>query len=392
MVEKHIKSLLYDHDCVIIPEFGGLITRYVSAKINPVKHTFAPPSKMIAFNEKLVLNDGLLISTIAYQNNVSKEEAQQLVASFVHQAKAMLHNENRFELHDIGIFKYNPERKLEFEYTEGDNLLDASFGLPELVARPVRIEEPTVLRTLIKERQQERVNEKQPLRKRLKRAYNTAAGLALVGLAGSALYFLSLQADYNLSSLNPFSLFNSTYTFNNSVLAKRYVAGYMPASADERLASYSSILPVQAAPTVVEDEQTELDTEAFLAFDSDSATLELTTEEPAIEEVKTEVVVPVKEVRVAPVKEKKAVEPIVTIKEKDGRSYIIIGGYSTTENAELRRDAVREAGHDSKVILPERNNKLYRVSVADFSTPEEAKAAINNYRKTFGETIWVLNY
>ncbi|RDV14824.1 SPOR domain-containing protein [Pontibacter diazotrophicus] len=384
MVAKHIKSLLYDHDCVIIPEFGGLITRYVSAKINPVKHSFAPPSKKIAFNEKLVLNDGLLISTIAYQNNISKEEAQQLVTSFVQQAKTTLHAENRFELQEIGVFRYNPEHKLEFEYVEGENLLDASFGLPELVARPVRVEEPAVLRTLIKERQQEHAKEKQPLRKRLKRAYNVAAGLALAGLTGSALYFLSLQADYNLSSLNPIMLVNASYTSSNTGDITRYASGYVPVTGEERVATYAAILPQEATAVVLEQQQPALEEQTFLTADSASASLVFMPEEQQNEEVKEEVVVPVKEVKPA--------EPVLTINEKSGRSYIIIGGYSTTENAAVRRDAARTAGHDSKMLTPGPNSKLYRVSVADFATADEAKAVLNNYKKSFGETIWVLNY
>ncbi|WP_162052492.1 HU domain-containing protein [Pontibacter pamirensis] len=384
MVAKHIKSLLYEHDCVIIPEFGGLITRYVPARINPVKHSFAPPSKKIAFNEKLVLNDGLLISTIAYYNNISKEEAQQLVTAFVQQAKARLHKENRFELHEIGVFSYNPEHKLEFEYVEGDNLLDASFGLPELVARPVRVEEPAVLRTLIKERQQEHANEKQPLRKRLKRAYNVAAGLALAGLTGSALYFLSLQADYNLSSLNPMMLLNSGYTASNTGGVTRYAAGYVPVTGEERIATYAALLPEEATAVVQEEQQPALNEQTYFSADSVSASLNMWPEEQKNEVLIEEVAVPVKEVKPA--------EPVLTINEKSGRSYIIIGGYSTTENAVVRRDAARTAGHDSKMLTPGPNSKLYRVSVADFATADEAKAVLNNYKKSFGETIWVLNY
>ena len=84
--------------------------------------------------------------------------------------------------------------------------------------------------------------------------------------------------------------------------------------------------------------------------------------------------------------------PVMTVKAETGRSYIIIGGYSTAENAEIRREAVREAGFASKMLLPGKSGKLYRVSVADFATPDEAKAALKNYKKSFGETIWVLNY
>ncbi|MHA6247779.1 HU domain-containing protein [Pontibacter sp. CAU 1760] len=389
MVEKHIKTLLYDHDCVIIPDFGGLITRYVSAKINPVKHAFAPPSKKVAFNEKLVLNDGLLISTIAYHNNITREEAQQLVASFVHQARHSLNEHNRFELQGIGLFRYSPERRLEFEYVEEDNLLDASFGLPELTARPARVEEPAVLRTLIKERQQEHAAQKQPFKKRLKRAYNLAASLALVGLAGTALYFLSLQRDYDISSLNPVSFINATYTVSGTPTYSRYASDYVPFTADQRQESYAAILPV--AP--IEVEEASMDEPELLKEEIavDSARVPLANAAELIVEQET-ITAPTKVAAVKKAEPVKEIEqPATTINDKTGRSYIIIGGYSTTQNAESRRDAVRQEGHQAKVLLPGPNSKLYRVSVADFNTPEEAKAALKNYSKSFGETIWVFN-
>ena len=382
MVEKHIKSLLYDHDCVIIPDFGGLITRYVSARINPVKHSFLPPSKKVAFNEKLVLNDGLLISTIAYRNQISKEEAQQLVSDFVRRAKAALHQDSRFILQDVGVFKYNAERRLEFEYVESDNMLEASFGLPELTARPIRFEEPAVLRTLKKERQpEEQPHTKQPFKKRLKRAYNMAAGLALFGLTASALYFLSLQADYNLSSLNPISLFNQSFNSVRTVAADKYAADYVPFSAEERLTNYKAILPAAPQPGVIEEEVA-LEQEAY-TFEESDASVEV-AETPVNESV--EEVQPVEEV-------KKAEEPVLTIKEKTNRFYIITGGYSTHLNAENSRYEINRKGFgEAKVLTPGRGSKLYRVSVADFGTEEEARAALDKYRSTFGETIWVFNY
>ncbi|AKD04824.1 SPOR domain-containing protein [Pontibacter korlensis] len=377
MVEKHIKSLLYDHDCVIIPDFGGLIARYVPARINPVKHTLAPPSKKIAFNEKLVLNDGLLISTIAHHNNITKAESQQWVAEFVHKAKESLHHEKRFELNDIGVFRYNAERRLVFEYMEADNMLEASFGLPELIARPVKVEEPAVLRTLIKERQQELVEERQPLRRRIKRAYNVAAGLALAGLSASAVYFLSLQADYNLSSLNPVSLFASGYRTPASAEPNRYAADYVPFTEDERLAYYENIVPgVDALATPATEEYGQYEPA------SESVTLASEGEVIANEEVKPEAEVAVEEVETK--------TPAHIINNRDGRFYIIHGGYARLENAEVSRSEFIEKGHEVKVLVPQPGSKLFRVSVADFASSEEAQAALHTYRKKFGETLWVL--
>ncbi|WP_242918727.1 HU family DNA-binding protein [Pontibacter liquoris] len=379
MVEKHIKALLYDHDCVIIPEFGGLITHYVSARINPVKHTFSPPSKKIAFNEKLTLNDGLLISTIAYQKGITKEEAQRLVADFVHQAKYKLNAEHRFELPEIGVFRYNAERRLQFEYTEGDNLLEASFGLPEVVARPIRVQEPAVLRTLLKEREQVQVSGKQPFRKKVKRLYNVAAGIALAGLATTAVYFLSLQTDYNMGSLNPIASFVGNYSLYNNVPAVRYATDYVPYTADEREAAYAVMLPT-AAPVAQEEE---------ITATADSVDQSITSDIALIDSVNQSVAPQMQVAAEAePVKEE-----ALTINHKTGRYFVITGGYSRLENAEIGRQAIVKDGRtDAKVLLPGPGSKLFRVSVADYADQVEAQAALMALRKKYGETLWVLKY
>lgn len=386
MVEKHIKSLLYNHDCVIIPEFGGLITRYVSARINPLKHTLGPPSKKIAFNEKLVLNDGLLISTIAHANSISKEEAKQLVMNFVHQARIRLNGENRFELADIGVFRYNAERKLEFEYMEADNMLEASFGLPELVVRPLRREEPAVLRTLMKERHAEPATVKQPLSRRLKRVYNVAAGLALTGLVGAGLYMLSLQTDYTISSLSPISLFGAERQAEDNQNQAQYAAGYLTLSEEERATAYENLLPI--APTESGIEEDILGEETAAETPVASETLGGVAQYAVEEDVSIKEVV-AKVETVAAIPEEKA--PITTISGKDGRFYIISGGYTRMNNAEYSRQEIAELGHEAKVLEPGRGGKLFKVSIEDYATPEEAQAAVKTLRQSFGENIWVFN-
>ncbi|SIT81295.1 SPOR domain-containing protein [Pontibacter indicus] len=373
MVEKHIKHLLYNHDCVIIPDFGGLITRYVPARINPVKHTLVPPSKKIAFNEKLVLNDGLLISTIAYANNSSKEEARQLVISFVHEVRTRLESEQRYELTDIGVFKYNHEQRLVFEYTEGDNLLEASFGLPEIVARPIRPEEPAVLRTLIKERQAaDTAPAKKPFKVRLKRAYHVAAGLALTGLVGTALYMLSLQTDYNLSTLNPISLISG----DRQAETEKTASAAIPVQHEATLGQPASNDVFDAAEAGIADSSDAWDTSSISTSGQEA-------QYAADESVNT---------KEAVVEEAPAPAPLATtVSGKDGRFYIITGGYARMLNAEFSRQEIAEFGHEAKVLEPGKGSRLFKVSVADFASAEEAQAAMNTYRKSFGENIWVYN-
>ncbi|WP_114781550.1 HU domain-containing protein [Botryobacter ruber] len=409
MIDKQIKQLLHHHDCVVIPEFGGLIARYVSARIHPVKHTLVPPSRRIAFNEKLVLNDGLLISAIAHSNGISQPEAQQLVMAFVHQAKEQLKTENRFQLQDIGIFRYNAARKLEFEFTESENMLDASFGLPEIIARPIKAEEPAVLRSLRKERHPQVPAPKQPLRKRLQRAYNVTAGLFIGGLAVSAVYLLSLQTDYNLSSLNPISLFGAGNFSSAHHSYTRYTADYVPLTADERAAKYQEALPFfapeqegeQAWHTFAEAHPAaETDFEETAEFDvvAESNALAGVSEDVVKEEVKDAEVKPavtsakpaVAAGKPAAAAETKTAENTIT--SATGRSYVITGGYSTMENAEYSCAQIRKKGYEPVILLPGYGSRLYRVAVADYKTEAEAHAFKRENRKIFGETIWVLKH
>ncbi|HEY4652080.1 MAG TPA: HU family DNA-binding protein [Pontibacter sp.] len=374
MVAKHIKNLLYDHDCVIIPGFGGLITRYVPAVVHPVKHIITPPSKRVAFNEKLILNDGLLISTIAYHNGISAPEAQQVVAAFVNQVNDKLQTDNRFELSDIGVFRYNAAQRLEFEYREGDNLLEASFGLPELSLRPVRAEESAVLRTLQKTREQEAAQTGSRFKRRLRRVYSAAAGLVIAGLTGSALYLLSIQTDYNLSTLNPITLFSDGAAGTRATIAARYTADYVPVSEMEQQAAYQQLLPAAGVLITEEFRATDTDIADDWGVLAESATLDA-PEDAAINQ---EVIVD------APA------APVLTVSERTGRFYIITGGYARLENAETGREAVIKNGHEGKVLTPLKGSRLFRVSVADFATAEEAQAAMPEYRKTYGDSIWVL--
>ena len=52
-ITKYIKELLFLHDCVILPGFGGFVANYKSAKIDEIRNVFFPPSKDIGFNREI---------------------------------------------------------------------------------------------------------------------------------------------------------------------------------------------------------------------------------------------------------------------------------------------------------------------------------------------------
>jgi hypothetical protein len=52
-LSAHIYHLLYRHDCVVIPGFGGLVGTYKKVEFNPHAGYIMPARKTVAFNQNL---------------------------------------------------------------------------------------------------------------------------------------------------------------------------------------------------------------------------------------------------------------------------------------------------------------------------------------------------
>ncbi|RZK88838.1 MAG: SPOR domain-containing protein, partial [Hymenobacter sp.] len=64
-LSDHLRPLLRDHDCVIIPDFGGLVAEPAPARVQPAgRHLLSPPTRQVAFNQALTRNDGLLLDAL----------------------------------------------------------------------------------------------------------------------------------------------------------------------------------------------------------------------------------------------------------------------------------------------------------------------------------------
>lgn len=124
----YIKDLLYRYDCVIVPDFGGFVTKRSSAKIDEQLHQFFPPSKQVSFNRNLNNNDGLLANYIASVENSSFEKASATIAMTVIKWQNEIQTKP-IDLEGIGILKLNEHQQIIFEPTTNVNFLTDSFGL-----------------------------------------------------------------------------------------------------------------------------------------------------------------------------------------------------------------------------------------------------------------------
>ena len=136
-IAGYISKLLYHHDCVIIPGFGGLVADYAPAKIHQTTHTFSPPTKSILFNSQLNTDDGILMHFVAKHEKISYAEAKMEINYFVQALRLEIEEGKEVVLEKIGSFSKNVNSAFSFSPDKTVNYLEASFGLPTFISPPI---------------------------------------------------------------------------------------------------------------------------------------------------------------------------------------------------------------------------------------------------------------
>jgi hypothetical protein len=144
-VEHYISELLFLHDCVILPNFGGFVGNPQSAKLNKTTEMLSPPSKQILFNANLKTNDGLLITHISNQEGITQEIAKNDVENYATKIADKLTNSKVLRIDKIGLFTLGKEGNIIFLQDSVNNYSLDSFGMKathnKAVVRETIIEE-----------------------------------------------------------------------------------------------------------------------------------------------------------------------------------------------------------------------------------------------------------
>jgi nucleoid DNA-binding protein len=136
-ITPFIRELLFGHDCVIIPGFGGFIGNYTPAHIDKSSGTFYPPVKQISFNRNLNHNDGLLTGKVSELLKMNYADARNLVEQFADSVKGKLSNGEKVVFDHIGSFINNHEGNVQFEPDREANYNLNSFGLTSFQVTPL---------------------------------------------------------------------------------------------------------------------------------------------------------------------------------------------------------------------------------------------------------------
>ena len=329
-----IESLLLEHDCVIIPNFGGFVINVQDFKFDEKEAIIHPRKKSIAFNERLKSDDGILAMHMVKQHIISQKKAFESVAAFGKEMKDGLKNNQPLAFGNLGTFSLTEESKIVFEPNQTFNYDLDQFGLYSVSTgarkKPVLVEAP-VEKSLedLPTQTKEEVEEVQQPRKITSKFYAYILLAFIVG--GMGAYILT----------EPNSKFvNSSFSPLTIRIKKEQ--------------KQEKILPVSKAIAT-----------------SKTANLVVTEEvESGNEEIK----------------------PVIVPKniEVSDHIFLVAASFKTIEKAELGKSELIQKGFQEATILPKlANETYYRISLGSAKNMDLAYAEAANLKKEKKIDIWV---
>jgi nucleoid DNA-binding protein len=337
-IDRYIHQLLFKHNCVIIPSFGGFVGNYKGADIHPTQHIFSAPSKQLVFNKNLIINDGLLANFIVQEENVTYPEAIEIIDKDVFKIKHLLSSGQKVELKSIGFLRLDVEKNIQFSPSTTVNYATSSFGLYSFQSSAIKrggfVSE--VGKTF---KDRPAIKGKTRIKKYRKYA------LPLMVLPVAILLFLS-----PFSELLKDKIQLQTSGFFNTSNQKLYV----PSNHTFDL-SIAEIIPMQIAeePAVVVE-------------------IEDTNAEFAVEETT------------------KVISPVIQspAEVSNGAFTLIAGCFAVKENAEKQVAQLKQKNIEASIIGQTKTG-LFRVGCGSFNTSNEATEAMLTLRAQQTE-VWVL--
>jgi nucleoid DNA-binding protein len=372
-VAPYISELLYEHECVIIPGFGGFIVNDRPATINRINHLFSPPFRKIMFNIHLSANDGLLMNHLAKLESISYVEAKQIVLDFAKHCQEEIEAGNRISFKDIGVLYKNSEGHIAFEQNEQVNYNMEAFGLGSFYSPPIEREsdeerikgivEPLISGKL-KPKDRKPVVQRETVIKRRRRAGAVVLILFILLLSiGGGFTIKEHATSYwqNYAMLIP--VFSGEQTPTEYVIDKKAIRKEIP------LITENEKVTVDVSPEITDN-----------AVPAEEVAIERKITEKS-SEVKTEVI----ETPNFP----KEDHQIPTIKAQSGSYLIITGSFSEESNALKLVDQLKQSGIDA-AIADTTKNGMYRVAYAAYANIEEAKEKLYALRNEQYPDAWIL--
>lgn len=136
---QHIETLLLEHDCVIIPGFGGFISNYEEAQYHTDnENVFMPPHRSIGFNQQLQINDGLLVQSYMSACDASYPAAHLQMEKEIEQMASQLELDGEYDFGAVGKLTKGLGEIISFDKSSSNIEAPSLFGLDSLSVMPVK--------------------------------------------------------------------------------------------------------------------------------------------------------------------------------------------------------------------------------------------------------------
>ncbi|MEI8117082.1 MAG: SPOR domain-containing protein [Flavobacteriia bacterium] len=141
--EEVLCQLILRHNCVVLPNFGGFVSKTIPAQIDFEKGILQAPYKQLLFNRNLINDDGLVVAEYARLNGLYYQEGVAQLTDFTGKLNADLALGKQVSIPKLGIFTKDADGIVRFEQDRHFNLLLSSYGLSNVTFVPNQVQEET---------------------------------------------------------------------------------------------------------------------------------------------------------------------------------------------------------------------------------------------------------
>lgn len=355
--EQNIHSLLFDNDCVIIPDFGGFIKRTHPTVLDHLAHTIKPKGAMLFFNMALQQNDGLLANHIAAEKGITYQEALELLAQWVKNTEQQISFTGKFKFGHFGTFFVNAEGKKWFAPSPTLNFSKTTFGLETIVAKTI------IQDSELKDKKEELIRakyEKEVVQPTLLTAQKIKKKRLPLKIAASLILLVGVSAVLYFT------------VFENNNLGMFQQAQIIPAldstpqvQEPEDVPSIQDITPEQDSGysfqnnIVNSDSQT---TESYTNTTTNIISNEITSESGVQNSVQS------------------TTKDVDEILDEEGIYTILAGAFLHEDNAQRRMELLTQNGFDVHPVKPS-NSRLTKIQCGKFSSIEDAEIQLKEVQK-----------
>ena len=399
-IARYIGDLLFEYECIVIPGFGGFITKEIPAKIHPVQNHFIPPSKDIVFNVHLKANDGLLINHIARSEKITYSEAKSRLEKFVLRCESALESGKRIHFRKVGNLFLNKYGHKQFEPDSSQNYQADSYGLKSFISPPIKrsIGGRPIKKQVNQDRKAEEVHAKttSPMAKKKKAdgpryvQINLSAILILIVLTALIIFKFGMVKNYynNYSSLIPFYYSSpNNYLIENYEklgVEKLYNFKFDIKNVGDKL-NINYELPTDEEKTIKVDEIEDQKPEAKIVDNTKNQAEPVITETKDIPtdeeptETKEEVVTKTPETEI-----------LTESKDSAPQFYIIAGVFQSLANADKFVLQLKQKGFKADIIGTNKYDQ-YRVFFESYKGMNDASRQLAIIRKEENPDAWIFS-